>query len=88
MFILFRISLASPVIILFSVTLQISKDQCVLALDFCDWNVLKAIKLAKLQHLTKETDLNACGTALDASLWDVTRAAQWILSQEGDILQV
>lgn len=67
---------------------DISKEQCLFALEYCDWDVLKAIKVVKVQRLATGADLPLCRSALDQSAWDVTRAAQWILSQENDVLQV
>lgn len=67
---------------------DISKEQCLSALEYCDWEVLKAIKLVKVQRLATGADLAICRSALDDSAWDVTRAAQWILSQDNDVLQV
>ncbi|KAF5281236.1 hypothetical protein FQA39_LY05122 [Lamprigera yunnana] len=67
---------------------DISKGQCLSALEYCDWDVLKAIKIVKVQRLATEADLSICRSALDDSAWDVTRAAQWIISQDNDVLQV
>ncbi|XP_018319586.1 activated Cdc42 kinase-like [Agrilus planipennis] len=67
---------------------DISKEQCLSALEHCDWDVLKAIKLAKVQKIATGSDLTVCHTALCSSSWDVTRAAQWILQQDSDVFQV
>lgn len=48
---------------------------------------MKAIKLVKLQNVVK-VDLNSCLNALENSMWDVTKAAQWVLQMEGEVAQV
>lgn len=62
-------------------------EQCLQILDFSEWDVLRAIKLAKLQKVVVGADLNICNAALEANSWDVTKAAQWILQQD-EIMQV
>lgn len=83
-------------IVLFTVVFQISKEQCLLALEYSNWDVHKAIKLAKLQLLVQKTpggpfvDLATCNGALETSQWDLGKAAKWIIAahQDGDITQV
>lgn len=72
------------------------KEQCLFALEYSNWDVHKAIKLARLQKLVRDTpggpfvDLATCNGALETSQWDLGRAASWIVAarQEGDITQV
>lgn len=79
--------------------MQVSAQQCLLALEHSNWDVHKAIKLTKLQNLLKISlsvsnpfvDLSTCNGALEANQWDLSRAANWIVAaanQEGDITQV
>ncbi|GLV41663.1 Activated Cdc42 kinase-like [Carabus blaptoides fortunei] len=74
---------------------DVSKQQCLFALEYSSWDVHKAIKLAKLQKLIRDTsgdpfiDLATCNSALETSQWDLGRAASWIVAvrQEDDITQ-
>lgn len=65
----------------------ITKEQCLNILEFSDWDVLKAIKLAKVQRVVVGAELATCNNALEATSWDITKAAQWILQQD-EIMQV
>lgn len=49
---------------------------------------MKAIKILKLQNVVVTADLNSCSDALENSMWDITKAAQWILQQDGEVTQV
>lgn len=49
---------------------------------------MKAIKLVKLQNVVMNADLKTCSNALENSMWDITKAAQWILQQDGEVTQV
>ncbi|KAL1494662.1 hypothetical protein ABEB36_010228 [Hypothenemus hampei] len=66
---------------------EISTERCLQALDQSDWDVMKAIKILKLQNVVN-ADLTSCLTALENSMWDVTKAAQWVLQMEGEVAQV
>lgn len=66
---------------------DISNENCLQILEFSDWDVLRAIKIAQLQKVVVGADLATCNTALETTSWDVTKAAQWILQQD-EILQV
>lgn len=68
-------------------TKQIPTDRCLQALDQSNWEVMKAIKLLKLQNVVN-VDLNSCLNALENSMWDVAKAAQWVLQMEGEVAQV
>lgn len=63
-------------------------EKCLQALDQTDWDVMKAIKILKLQNVVGNADLNTCSDALGNSMWDITKAAQWILQQDGEVTQV
>lgn len=63
-------------------------EKCLQALDQSDWDVMKSIKILKLQNVVGNADLNMCSNALDNSMWDITKAAQWILQQDGEVTQV
>lgn len=49
---------------------------------------MKAIKIARLQKVVAGADLQTCNAALEATSWDVTKAAQWILQHDGEVTQV
>ncbi|KAJ8929303.1 hypothetical protein NQ314_018010 [Rhamnusium bicolor] len=66
---------------------HVTTEKCLQALDQSDWDVMKAIKILKLQNVVN-ADLNACLNALENSMWDITKAAQWILQQDGEVTQV
>jgi activated CDC42 kinase 1 len=66
---------------------DVSKEKCVEALDQCEWEVMKAIKIVKLQNMVS-AEMATCCNALDNSAWDVAKAAQWILQQDGEVTQV
>ncbi|KAJ3654312.1 hypothetical protein Zmor_013508 [Zophobas morio] len=66
---------------------DVSKEKCVEALDHCEWEVMKAIKVVKLQNMVS-AEMNTCCNALESSSWDVAKAAQWILQQDGEVTQV
>ncbi|XP_023030050.2 activated Cdc42 kinase-like isoform X1 [Leptinotarsa decemlineata] len=66
---------------------DVTTEKCLQALDQSDWDVMKAIKILKLQNVVS-TDLSACFNALENSMWDITKAAQWILQQDGEVTQV
>jgi activated CDC42 kinase 1 len=66
---------------------DVSKEKCVEALDQCEWEVMKAIKIVKLQNMVS-AEMGTCCNALDNSAWDVAKAAQWILQQDGEVTQV
>ncbi|XP_030761391.1 activated Cdc42 kinase-like isoform X2 [Sitophilus oryzae] len=66
---------------------EIPTEKCLQALDHSDWDVMKAIKLLKLQNVVS-ADLTSCQNALENSMWDVTKAAQWILQMDGEVAQV
>ncbi|XP_023312279.1 tyrosine-protein kinase PR2 isoform X2 [Anoplophora glabripennis] len=66
---------------------DVTTEKCLQALDQSDWDVMKAIKILKLQNVVS-ADLSACFNALENSMWDITRAAQWILQQDGEVTQV
>lgn len=57
-----------------------SVQQCIDILDYSNWEILKAIKIAKLHKLG--ADLTTCSNALEANSWNVSKAAQWILQQD------
>lgn len=65
-----------------------TSEQCLQALEHSDWDVVKAIKIARLQKVVVGAGLSICSAALEASSWDVTKAAQWILQQDGEVTQV
>lgn len=62
-------------------------EKCLEALDQSDWDVMKAIKILKLQNVVS-ADLKSCSAALEHTTWDITKAAQWILQQDGEVTQV
>ncbi|CAH1969067.1 unnamed protein product [Acanthoscelides obtectus] len=66
---------------------DVSTEKCLQALDQSDWDMMKAIKILKLQNVVS-ADLQACFNALENSMWDITKAAQWMLQQDGDVTQV
>ncbi|XP_066140981.1 activated Cdc42 kinase-like [Euwallacea fornicatus] len=66
---------------------DIPTERCLQALDQSDWDVMKAIKIVKLQNVVN-VDLPTCLNALENSTWDVTKAAQWILQMDGEVAQV
>ncbi|XP_069700490.1 activated Cdc42 kinase-like isoform X2 [Periplaneta americana] len=76
---------------------EVSAECCVSALNISNWDVHRAIKLARLHNLLQATadnvdvniDFAACNEALETCSWDVARAASWVLAQEqGDTTQV
>ncbi|XP_068084368.1 activated Cdc42 kinase-like [Anabrus simplex] len=74
--------------------LEVSAECCVAALNASDWDVHRAIKLARLHSLLESTmdapnDWDTCNEALESCGWDVGRAAGWVLAQgQGDTTQV
>ncbi|KAJ8971632.1 hypothetical protein NQ317_015908 [Molorchus minor] len=66
---------------------DVTTEKCLQALDQSDWDVMKAIKILKLQNVVS-ADLSTCYNALESSMWDITKAAQWILQQDGEVTQV
>uniref|UniRef100_A0AAR5P1S0 non-specific protein-tyrosine kinase n=2 Tax=Dendroctonus ponderosae TaxID=77166 RepID=A0AAR5P1S0_DENPD len=66
---------------------DIPTDKCLQALDQSDWDVMKAIKIVKLQNVVN-VDLTSCLNALENSMWDVTKAAHYVLQLEGEVAQV
>lgn len=56
-------------------------------MDQIDWDVMKAIKILKVQNVVVCANLSTCLSALEKSTWDVTKAAQWILQQD-EVTQV
>lgn len=58
------------------------------ALEHSDWDVMKAIKIVRLQKVVAGVDVPSCTAALEVSSGDVTKAAQWILRQDGEVTQV
>ncbi|KAK9737649.1 Protein tyrosine and serine/threonine kinase [Popillia japonica] len=66
----------------------ITTEHCLEVLNHIDWEVLKAIKIVKLQKVVPGVQLSTCTNALDNCSWDVTKAAQWILQQDGEVTQV
>jgi hypothetical protein len=84
-------------ILIHALWLQVSAECCVAALNISNWDVHRAIKLARLHDLLQATsddvdvniDFIACTEALEACGWDVAQAASWMLAQEqGDTTQV
>ncbi|CAG9814390.1 unnamed protein product [Phaedon cochleariae] len=67
---------------------QVTMEKCLQALDQSDWDVMKAIKILKLQNVVVSEDLANLCDALEHSMWDITKAAQWILQQDGEVTQV
>ncbi|XP_076271126.1 activated Cdc42 kinase-like isoform X2 [Rhynchophorus ferrugineus] len=67
---------------------EIATERCLGALDQSDWDVMKAIKILKLQNVVKKADLISCQKALENSMWDVMKAAQYILQMDGEVAQV
>ncbi|XP_022905181.1 activated Cdc42 kinase-like isoform X2 [Onthophagus taurus] len=67
---------------------DISTEQCLEALNHTDWEVLKAIKVIKLQKVVPGAPLGTYTLALDHCSWDITKAAHWILQQDGEVAQV
>lgn len=65
-----------------------SSEQCLEALDKADWDVMRAIKIVRLRRAVAGVDLDCCTAALEANAWDVAKAAQWILQQDGEVTQV
>ncbi|XP_008194423.1 activated Cdc42 kinase-like isoform X2 [Tribolium castaneum] len=65
---------------------DVSKEKCVDALDQCEWEVMKAIKIVKLQNMVG-AEMSVCCKALENSAWDVAKAAQWVLQQD-EVTQV
>lgn len=68
--------------------LQVTNEQCLQALEHSDWELSKAIKIAKLQKKVAGAELAVCSTALEATAWDVNKAAQWIVQQDDEVTQV
>ncbi|XP_056634677.1 activated Cdc42 kinase-like isoform X2 [Diorhabda sublineata] len=66
---------------------DVTTEKCLQALDQSDWDVMKAIKILKLQNVVN-ADLTTCFDGLEHSSWDITKAAQWILQQDGEVTQV
>ncbi|PSN56233.1 Tyrosine-protein kinase PR2 [Blattella germanica] len=76
---------------------EVSAECCVAALNVSNWDVHRAIKLARLHNLLQVSvdsemvscDFAACNEALESCGWDVARAASWVLAREqGDTTQV
>ncbi|KAJ9589855.1 hypothetical protein L9F63_017010 [Diploptera punctata] len=76
---------------------EVSAECCIAALNVSNWDVHRAIKVARLHNLLQvsadseivNTDFVSCNEALEACGWDVARAASWVLAQEqGDTTQV
>lgn len=65
---------------------NITTEKCLEALDQSDWDVMRAIKILKLQNIVN-TDIKTCFNALEVSSWDITKGAQYILQQD-DVTQV
>lgn len=68
--------------------MKVTTEKCLEALDQSDWDVMKAIKILKLQNVVMTSDLKLCSNALEHTTWDITKAAQWILQQDGEVTQV
>ncbi|XP_049821952.1 activated Cdc42 kinase-like isoform X2 [Aethina tumida] len=66
---------------------DVTTEKCLEALDQIDWDVMKAIKILKVQNVVVCANLSTCLSALEKSTWDVTKAAQWILQQD-EVTQV
>ncbi|KAL3281587.1 hypothetical protein HHI36_004794 [Cryptolaemus montrouzieri] len=66
---------------------NVTTEKCLEALDHSDWDVMRAIKVLKLQNVVI-ADLMTCYDALENSSWDVAKAAQLILQQDGEVTQV
>ncbi|CAG9859645.1 unnamed protein product [Phyllotreta striolata] len=66
---------------------DVTTEKCLQALDQSDWDVMKAIKILKLQNVVN-ADLSKCFRGLEHTSWDITKAAQWILQQDGEVTQV
>lgn len=53
---------------------QATPEQCIVALDFIEWNVHRAIKLISLQNALKErrhVTFEECVEALQGNEWDL-----------------
>ncbi|CAH0557942.1 unnamed protein product [Brassicogethes aeneus] len=66
---------------------DVTTEKCLEALDQIDWDVMKAIKIVKVQNVVVSADLSTCLSALEKNTWDITKAAQWILQQD-EVTQV
>lgn len=57
-----------------------------MALDATNWDVHRAIKVAKLQTVLgdRRPDLLVSCEALGQCSWDVARAAEWVLADQDD----
>ncbi|XP_045470337.1 activated Cdc42 kinase-like isoform X2 [Harmonia axyridis] len=66
---------------------NVSTEKCLEALDHSNWDVMRAIKILKLQNVVS-ADLRTCYNALENSTWDVAKGAQYILLQDGEVTQV
>ncbi|KAF4528295.1 hypothetical protein B566_EDAN014970 [Ephemera danica] len=65
---------------------EASSEDCVLALDATNWDVHRAIKVARLQALLgdRRPDMAVACEALGQCNWDVARAAEWVLADLDD----
>ncbi|KAK9879558.1 hypothetical protein WA026_006628 [Henosepilachna vigintioctopunctata] len=66
---------------------NVTTEKCLEALDHSDWDVMRAIKILKLQNVVS-ADLRTCYNALENTTWDVAKGAQYILQQDGEVMQV
>lgn len=62
-------------------------ESCLEILEFTDWDVWPAIKIANLQKIVSGANLSVCKSALETTGWDTAKAAQVILQQD-EVMQV
>lgn len=62
-----------------------SPEECVVALDECEWDVHRALKLARLQLLlpAHRVPLETATSTLASFSWDVNKAASYLMATQG-----
>ncbi|KAK3875474.1 hypothetical protein Pcinc_019659 [Petrolisthes cinctipes] len=64
---------------------HVSPEECVVALDECEWDVHRALKLARLQLLlpAHRVPLETATSTLASFSWDVNKAASYLMATQG-----
>ncbi|KAG0704321.1 Activated Cdc42 kinase-like [Chionoecetes opilio] len=63
----------------------VSPEECVVALNECEWDVHRALKLTNLQLLipSHRVSLEAARCTLASFSWDVGKAASYLVATQG-----
>lgn len=64
---------------------HVSPEECVVALNECEWDVHRALKLTRLQLLipSHRVSLEAARNTLASFSWDVGKAASYLVATQG-----